>query len=267
MSLVTINGKTHGLGWKPTPAATIARMYREGRLTFAHEHPVLRATQAEYEPVSCRHFFKYLKDQDGQSSCTGFSAASAMNGAFAKQGFDINISGASIYCQINSGWDSGAAVADALDALQTVGCTQVGWDGIDDLDWTAAYKIRKSAKFQTEAKKYQVVEAIFCGDDVDAFVSGLVSGLWCGQVCMGAGGNFDTDQYGWLPTSGPQASINHALTATGGIGIHPKTGEVGVEFMNSWGSWGLDGFAYCGLNWLRQNYQELFLIRAATIPD
>jgi hypothetical protein len=266
---VQIGGKTYHTGLLPTPAATIVRMHRKGRLKFAHDTPLMRATpRAEYEESDCRHFFKNVKDQDGQSSCTGFSASSAMNGAFAKQGFDINVSAASIYCQINGGSDNGANVGDALDALQEVGCTQVGWNDIGDLDWKAAYKIRKSDAFKEEAKKFKAVEAVFCGSDVDAFMDGLATGMWAGQMCLGAGSNFDTDSNGWLPTSGPRSGINHALTATGGIGRHPKTGEYGPQGLNPWGSeWGDGGFFYCGLNWLRQPGQELWLCRATTLPE
>lgn len=269
MSAVQIDGTTYHTGLLPTPAETIARMHARGRLTFAHEHPLLRNShRAEFEPVSCRHFFTIVKNQGSQSSCTGFSASSAMNGALAKQGFACNVSAASIYAQINGGRDAGANVGDALNALQEVGCTPVGWDGIGDHDWTAAYRIRRSAKFLTEAKKIKIIEAVFCGRDVDAFMAGLASGLWAGQMCLGAGSNFNTDSNGWLPTSGPKAGINHALTATGGIGQHPKTGEFGPEGFNSWGSgWGNQGFFYVTPKWLRQPGQELWLCRATTIPD
>lgn len=268
---IIVNGIERHLGLLPTPAATIARMHREGRLTFSHEHPTLRRPpRAERVTASCRHFFKRRKDQASTSMCVGFGSAHAMIGLFAKQGFDVDVCPASIYAPICGGSDNGASGGDAFEALLKYGCLPVGYDGIDDWDWQSLYRTKfwqkPNGDVAKEAKKLLLIEGVFCGDDVDAWMDGLESGQWAGTFCLGAGSNFDTDADGWLPTRGPTTGINHLLCATGGIGQHPKTGEYGPEGLNSWSGWGDEQFFYCTEKWLRVSSQELWLARAAVLP-
>ena len=270
---IIIDGVVRHLGWLPTPAATIARMHREGTLTFSHEHPVLKAARprAERAVSSCRHFFPKRKSQASTNMCAAFGSAHAMIGTFAKQGFGyINICPASIYAPICGGRDQGASGGDAFEALRKYGCFLSGFQNIDDWDWSAAYRTKfwqnPQSEVGTEAAKYLLLEGIFCGDDVDTWLDGLESGQWAGTFCLGAGSNFRTDENGWLPARGPTTGINHLLCATGGIGKNPKNGEYGPEGLNSWSDWGDDQFFYCGENWLRVGGQELWLARGTLLP-
>lgn len=272
MSTIIVNGVERSLGLLPTPAATIARMHLEGKVLFSHEHVKLaaRRPRADWQESDCRHFFKHPKDQDGLSSCVGNSGGHALTGCFAKEGFDLpgGISPMAVYAPVSGGYDGGASMGDCLDALQKHGAFLSGSGGIGDLDFTAAYRTRFWTKpdsaLGAEALRYRVAEAVFCGDDVEAFLNGLQSGGWCGQMGLGAGNNFDTDAEGRLP-SRPTAGINHALCATGGMKRWSDTWY--IEGMNSWGiDWGLRGFFYVTENWLRQAGQELWLVRSTTLP-
>jgi len=270
---VVIGGVERGLGWQPSLAATIARLHREKKLSFSHDHPKLaaRAPQADWAESSCEHFWKYRKNQASTSMCVGGSGAHVLSTSFAKAGFDVDISPAAIYAPICGGSDNGANMADALEAMQKYGAFPSGFAGIGDFDWRMAYRSKFWQEPQSSigqgAAKYKILEAVFCGDDVDAFLDGLQSGQWCGQFGMGAGRNFETDADGWLP-SWDRTGINHALFATGGMKKHPRNGTWGIEGGNSWGGdWGLNGvFWFDPADWLPHNGQELWLCRSATIP-
>jgi len=244
-------------------------MHREGTLVFSRDHTKLaRKPQADWVESTCEHFWKYRHNQSTTSECVGHSGSHAISTAFAKEGFDIDINPVAVYAPICGGSDNGAQMSDALESLQKYGAFPMGFGGISDTDWRAAYRTKfwqnpDSAAGQ-EAARYKILEAVFCGDDVDAFLDGLQSGQWCGQFGMGAGRNFDPDSDGWLPRY-DRTGINHALFATGGMKKHPRTGVWGVEGGNSWGDWGLNGvFYFDPHDWLPHGGQELWLVRSTT---
>ena len=263
-----INGIERHTGLLPSPAATIARMHRKNQLRFSHECAIQGPPQSEWIESTCGHFWKYRKDQDGQGACVGFSASHAVDISYAKQGFDVNSSPACLYAQSNGGRDGGASVADCLDVLQTVGVFPSGFNGVGDLDWKAVYRSRfwldPTSALAMEAAKHVAMEAVFCSS-LDDFYNGLQSGEWAGSFCLGAGNAFETDANGFLPHY-DGTSVNHALCATGGMKKNPK-GEWCIEGANSWSGWGLNGLFYATKEWLYVSGQELFLIRAMTIPS
>ena len=266
---VTVNGVERHLGLLPTPLETIARMSDSGLLVLPHR---LKAKpKADFEDVSCAHFWKYRKDQSSTSMCTGFSAAHVTSTAYAKAGFDIDISPAAIYAPICGGRDGGASMGDALEALQKYGAFRSGYKGIGDHDWRTAYRTKfwqsSTSEVAIEAGKLRILESAFLGADVDPWLAHLDSGEWSGPVGMGAGNNFEPDDNGSLPAWNG-TGINHALFATGGMRHHPKKGHREVEGGNSWRNWGsLNGLFYFDpYDWLRHRGQELWLVRALTIP-
>jgi len=273
MPSVMIHGVERFLGWKQTPAATIARMYRDNTLVFSRDHAKLfaaRKPKADWSESTCEHFWKYRKDQGSTSMCVAASGVHAFSVAFAKEGFDVDISPAAVYAPICGGSDNGASMGDALESLQKYGAFPSGFNGIGDFNWRAAYgtKFWKDLSSATgqEAAKYKILEAVFYGDDVDAWLDGLQSGQWTGQFGMGAGRNFETDSDGWLP-SWDGTPINHGLCALGGMKKHPRIGKWGVEGGNSWKNWGLDGLFYFDpYLWLPHSGQELWLARSTSIP-
>jgi hypothetical protein len=268
MDPIFVNGVERYTGWHPTPASTLSRMHRDGRMRFSHD----RATPCgEWCESSCEHFWKYRDDQDSQSSCVGFSAAHAASITFAKQGFDVHVSPAALYAQINGGSDNGANCGDCLDALQAVGAFPSGFLSIGDLDWKKAYRTKfwqnPDSELAKEAARYRALEVVLCTSVAD-FLDGLQTGLWAGQFCLGAGRNFETDGFGFLPAY-DGTTVNHALCATGGMRKNPKNGKWGVEGANSWSDWGLDGSGlfYVTEDWLDVPYQEMWLLRATTLPS
>ena len=270
---IIVNGVERFCGLLPSPAATIARMHREGTIVFASDHPRLKAARpgADFEDRDCSHFWKYRHDQDGTSECVGHSGAHAISTAFAKEGFDIDINPVAVYAPICGGSDNGANMADALDSLQKYGAFPMGYGGISDTDWRTAYRTKfwqhPQESAGVEAAKYKIIEAVFFGDDVDAWLAALDTGFWSGQFGLGAGRNFEPDESGSLPPW-DRTGINHALFATGGMRHHPKTGKREVEAGNSWGDWGpLNGLFYFDpYDWLPHSGQELWTCRSTTIP-
>lgn len=272
MQYVASDGIPRGLGLLPTPADTIARLHGTGKLMFSHEHDDLKVAVPESEWVEsdCSHFFKHRKDQKSTSMCVGASGAHAKIGTYAKQGFDIDLSPASIYAPICGGSDNGANLGDCYEALLKYGALPSGYAGIGDFDWKAAYRLKFWTSPQSdagqEAAKHLLLEGVLCSS-LDQFLSGLQTGQWCGQFGLGVGRNFTPDTNGWLPRC-DGTRINHALAATGGMAKHPKTGKWGIQGLNSWGDWGpLNGIFFCEAEgWLDRPGQELWLERASLLP-
>ncbi len=267
-------------GLLPTPKETLERLRSEGVIKYAHEHDLLRAAKPkeEFEALDCRDFFT-IEDQDGTNMCTAGSGAQTLGGTFAKQGFKIRICPSAVYAPICGGADQGANMGDCLEALTKYGAWSAGFKGIDQFDWYSGYRTKfwrkPSSEYAIEAAKYRIVESIYC-ETLDEWLAGLQSGAWAGQFGIGAlGRNFPSDLV--LPPNGSLKSfdgttINHAQTATGGMRRHPTKGHIEIQGANPWGTeWGDGGFYWLDpVDWLdpaTHVYQELWLCRAATIPD
>jgi hypothetical protein len=166
----------------------------------------------------------------------------------------VELSGGSLYGQINGGRDQGASLGDALIALQKIGCTTA--KTIGHADWRSAY--RMSAEAKAEAAAYRIDEAYAC-DSAEEFFTGIQLGF-AGQWGVAAVNNFDPDSNGYTP--GSRSGINHAVV---GCGMHKDSrGQWWLQGWNSWGyGWGLNGMFYYPVDSVQSD--ELWLVRSTII--
>lgn len=274
MMTVNHNGIERGLGFIPSTAAAMARLIQSGVVRLNSSRLLSARSTTDFEDVSCAHQWTYRKDQGSTSMCTAFSGSHVMDMALKKMGFGVNTSPASLYGPICGGRDGGAMIADAADILFKVGVFESGFGGLSDWDWRAVYRSRfwvdPTSAFYLNAQKHCLLEWVFLGDDVDAFVNAILSNSWVGQFALGVrrnSANFTPDRNGSLPKC-DGSGLNHALFATGGYRHNPETGDLELEGGNSWGTgWGLDGLFYFDpWDWLDHWGQELWICRTPTVP-
>jgi len=205
--------------------------------------------ESDWKEISGIHFIAKILDQDGQNSCTAFSAVQSLMICRARQGLPyVELSAGSVYGPINGGRDAGSNIGEALRQLQNVGaCTTAT---LGHFDWRGA---RSSSAWKEEAKSYRVDEAVLCGS-IEEYVSGLQLG-WCGNFGVAANSRFSPDSEGWMKGSG--SGVNHSVLACG-MKKNSK-GQWFVELVNSWGNWGLGGYAYYPVDGLAD--YECWLIR------
>ena len=156
-----------------------------------------------------------IKDQDGVGLCASDAASQTVEVARDVAGLPhVELSGASLYKQVNGGRDAGSAIDDNLEALKSVGVVSVEfWGGANN------WRQREPTGFATEAKKFRVLEW-FDLPDFGAFMSALFYGF---PIC-----------YGVFWEGG-----GHAICAVKAV----KDGNGwGCRFANSWGAWGDGGF-------------------------
>jgi hypothetical protein len=251
MPSIVINGQERHLGLRPTPEIT-KRRFKKARDVIAV------IPESQYQEIDSEQFIDHILNQSNQSACVAFSGVQSMMIARAREGLPyVELSAGSLYCQINGGRDDGASIGDALTALQQVGVCKAST--IPQLGWKQA---ARDSSWHKEAADYKVIEALTC-ETVEEYLSGIVCG-WTGNFGIGVGNKFDTDADGFLPRC-DGSGINHSVC---GCGLKKKGSEWFVIMANSWDvTWGKKGMCYVGLDWLRQPYQDLFLIRTTTMTQ
>lgn len=244
---VEFQGIPYGLGLLPTPSH-IRAVHKPA------SEAVKLISESNWREFSSANLVKATLNQGNQGSCVGFSGVQAVMIAREREGLPfVELSGGSLYGQINGGRDSGANLGDALLALQKVGCTPA--TAIAQSDWRSAY--RMSPANMELAKSYRVDEAYLCST-VDEFLSGIQLGF-AGQWGVSAGGTFEPDNQGYVP--GSRGGINHAVV---GCGMHKDSkGRWWLESWNSWGNWGLNGKFYYPTDSIKDD--EIWLIRSTII--
>lgn len=243
---VTIDGISRCLGLNPTPNHVKA---------LFSAAPLKIIPQTEWREVDSSALVKITLNQGNQGACSGFSGVQSVMIAREREGLPfVELSGGSLYGQINGGRDSGASLGDAMLTLQKVGCTPAFV--IAQSDWKSAY--RMSAANMEIAKGYRIDEAFLC-NSVDEFFTGVQLGF-AGQWGVSAGGSFSPDSQGYVP--GSRGGINHAVT---GLGMHKDArGQWWLQAWNSWGNdWGLNGMFYYPVDSIAQD--EIWLVRSTIV--
>ena len=246
--IIEVNGVERHLGLLPTPTH-IRKLYK------AASDVVPSIPESQWQEIYSRNLVRVTLNQGNQGACVGFSGVQAVMIARERIGLPfVELSGGSLYGQINGGRDSGANLGDALIALQQVGCTSA--ETIAQSDWRSAYRMSLAA--QAEAANYRIDERYVC-KSVDEFFSGIQLGF-AGQWGVSAGGSFSPDSQGYVP--GSRGDINHAVV---GCGMHKDTrGQWWLEAWNSLGSnWGLNGRFFYPIDSVAED--ENWLIRSTII--
>lgn len=164
--------------------------------------------------------FGSVLDQDGEGSCaSNATAQSAMDCLFMECGIWVDLSAMSIYKRVGTGPDSGSTIEGNLKTIQL--------DGILPLNTpknkaifahthpAIGYDVKLPSGWRDTAKHFKAEEA-WDIVSMSGFVSAILNGF---TVVYGRGG--------------------HAICA---FDVHWDSGLVVIEYCNSWGNWGDNGF-------------------------
>lgn len=201
----------------------------------------------------------YVTEGIGVHNCVGFSSIQGLMMCREMIGLKrVLLSAGNLYGRINGGRDAGAMIGDALTELMARGaCTAAT---VPQLSWQPR---TWPSGWQTEAKKYVVIEAYHC-PTFEHLVSALLHGFISVYGIM-VGQNFSTDKNGWVHDYRGGGG-GHALC---GIGVAiDSNGKVGIETANSWTTtWGDQGFGIVPESYFRGTFDDFFALRAVVIPS
>lgn len=151
--------------------------------TLAATDKIRRLPRADWTDTDLSHEIRRVLDQNGVLCCTAAAAVGALQLIRTADGLaDRHLSMGVLYGQINGGVDAGAAIDDALEALQTTGTCSV--QHAPELEWRQGYW---PANWRALAANFRIAEA-FDAETLDDVGSGLelhyptVAGIFWGSA-------------------------------------------------------------------------------------
>lgn len=242
------------------PLGNRPRIDRPGR-----RFPMLEAVAPVIPPVqwtarSLSHFAWRLHDQNGLGSCNAHAATTALEAIreFNNQP-EWPLSAGCLYGQINDGQDEGSTLADALEALLTVGTTTTA--DVPDDNW---HKQTWPTDWKERARRFRATEIYDC-PTWPHIISAVQYGWPC-DIGIPVHENFEPDDQGIMPDPKGRLLGYHAMCALGTI-LH--AGRWHVAAQNSWGTWGLNasGLAYFPESYFSAPFTDAWCVRVATFPS
>ncbi len=191
-----------------------------------------------WKPVSLRHFFPRIKNQNGYGMCNCSATGNVAEGCRRMAGgiADVDLSAGDLYHRISGGSDNGSLPEDALKELMVGGIAPV--TEVPYLDWQRSH--------QTPSRpKYRITEAYWC-PTFDHIASALQQGF---LVDLGVWwwDRDPLDAKGWIGVHGSGRKGGHAMA------------QCALDFDN--GRWGTGSVQSWGQNWAPQ-FGNIF-----TIPE
>ena len=238
--IIDANGEQRRLGSLLPPAGFVSSLP-----TFEKEYPVWEdaqirkiVTDPNRKPSRVRFDSSWIKQQKSYGSCNGWAGASALSKARVKRGFKrIDLSGASLYSQINGGRDRGSMLADAMDAVQKNGIAPESLVNADMI-----YPHLQPANAKAEALKHRGLIA-YAVQTKQGFRTALAAGFPV-IVAVHAGARFQTFNKSGIAYVDWGAG-NHATHCDD---IQIVEGTEVYDMANSWGQqYGQQGRVY--LTW------------------
>lgn len=225
---IVIDGKERHLGCLP-PRADFG-----GLPKFTATNHVVPRTQ--WKEVDLSPLGVPVLDQGQHGSCVGHGSTSAFWFAYLIAGGTVPDSGfspTSLYALINGGWDRGAVVSDAMDALIQQGvCT------MKECPESVIFTRQIPASANETRKRFRVLDAYHCAT-FDEIGSALQLGF---PVSFGITlpGNFNKLDAEGVAGLGWGALGGHCMCAYGTTKL--KSGAWAIRVRNSWAaSWGQNG--------------------------
>lgn len=191
---------------------------------------------SQWQEIDLSYHKLGIKNQSTTSACVGFSSASAMEMCYVQSGRpQRQFNPWFTYALINRNRDAGAYISDSLVAMQDIGACDnaVGPSRL-------SYKGNLTQAQYDNAKKKRLIRAYRCAN-YNEICSAITLGFPC-VLGVPVGGNFDSiDSEGVTPVPN-WVRGGHAIL---GLGLR-KSSRYGwtIKFQNSWGNWGLGGYAY-----------------------
>ncbi|HEY2786453.1 MAG TPA: C1 family peptidase [Fimbriiglobus sp.] len=188
--------------------------------------------RSQWKPVSLRHLFPTLKDQNGVGMCNCAATGNVVEGCRRLASLpDVPLSAGDLYRRVCGGVDRGSLLEDALKELMAAGMAPEA--KVPYLDWR--HDVPSAAG---DRLRYRITEAVWC-PTFDHVASALQQGFLV-DVGIWWFGSDPLDADGWLQASGSRGRGGHAVCA---CELAERNGQWGVGFVNSWGpNWGKAGF-------------------------
>lgn len=188
--------------------------------------------RSQWKPVSLRHLFPQIRDQDGIGMCNCSATGNVVEGCRRLANLPaVPLSAGDLYRRVSGGVDRGSLLEDALRELMAAGIAPAAT--VPYLDWR-----RDVPAAAGERTKYRITEAVWC-PTFDHVASALQQGFLV-DIGVWWFGRDPVDAAGWLGESGGGGRGGHAVCA---CELAVRDGRWGVGFVNSWGpNWGRSGF-------------------------
>lgn len=188
--------------------------------------------RSQWQPVSMRHLFPRIKDQNGIGMCNCSATGNIVEGGRRLVNLsDVNLSGGDLYRRVAGGVDRGSLLEDALKEVMARGIALES--DVPYLEWR-----RDNPAASVARQRFRILEAVWC-PTFDHVASALQQGFLV-DVGVWWYGNDPVDSDGWLENVGWRGRGGHAIA---GVELAERNGKWGVGIVNSWGpNWGKGGF-------------------------
>jgi len=213
---------------------------------------------SQWQEIDLQWYKNPIWDQGGTSSCTGQSCNSGMQMCYMQSGRPlVPFNPYFTYGMVNDGQDAGAMISDCLRSLMNDGACPY-----NDLHRGMMFKNQFPQKAFIDAKRFRLQQAYKCSS-FEAICSAISLGFVC-PLGIYVGQNFSQlDSEGVAATPSRMDGGGHAIL---GMGLK-KSNRYGwlIKIQNSWGDFGMNGFAYIHKGHFQKMNPDAFAIQ--TIMD
>lgn len=213
--------------------------------------------KADWKPVSARHLVQSVLNQGNHGACVGFGCTQGVKvlrrGMFQP---DADLSSWDLYRRICGGRDAGANISNGLAMLRD--------EGVATLKTCPAFTLStaRSDAWRADAERHKIQEWYDCPTQAS-----IATALQLGFVVpfgVPVTTSWEPGPDGWLNPRGGERG-GHCIL---GCGLAFKSGQWGIEFVNSWTeNWGDKGWGIYPLDLIDNSYADAWAGRTATLSD
>jgi hypothetical protein len=223
---------------KPRFFGRLPRVDEPGRHFAKLDETIPILPPDDWTETDTQHLVWDLLDQNSYGACVTCTAILALQMARTLAGLpNVKLSWGHLYGQINAGYDEGATLADAMQALLTTGVCDAQTIALDN--W---HPDTWPTNWRENAARHRFTEVWDCPTLPHAWTA--TREHWPVVFGIKVFTNFIPDADGYIPGPAGLMRGRHAMPL---LGIHYRNGVRYARSQNSWGPWGLNNTGRCFL--------------------